>query len=199
MRRIVPSSAGRGVTGPDRSGLGDVQRVPQVARRVVGRDVEQLEVHEVGLDLRALVHLEAETMEDLAQLPFDGHQGMQMAHRPRTPRSGHVHPLRAQALVKLGTAQPAEPLGHRRLERHAGRVGGRARCRALLGGKAAETAQQRRQRPGPTENREPEALHRRGIGRGGQLGLGIGADGINGGLEGRPGIRLVAHRSVAVS
>ena len=46
----------------------DVQRVPQVARRMVGRDVEHLEVGEVVLDLRALVHDEPELAEDLGDL-----------------------------------------------------------------------------------------------------------------------------------
>ena len=43
----------------------DVERVPEVAGRVVGRDVEHLEVRDVVLDLRALVRDEPELAEDL--------------------------------------------------------------------------------------------------------------------------------------
>jgi hypothetical protein len=52
--------AGRGVRAQDElaarrhARIGDVERVPQVARRVVGGDVQQLEVELVGLDLGAL-------------------------------------------------------------------------------------------------------------------------------------------------
>ena len=46
----------------------EVERVPQVARRVVRRDVEHLEVGEVVLDLRALVDDEPELAEDLGDL-----------------------------------------------------------------------------------------------------------------------------------
>ena len=46
----------------------DVERVPQVARRVVRRDVQHLEVADVVLDLGALVHDEAELPEDVGDL-----------------------------------------------------------------------------------------------------------------------------------
>ncbi len=70
VRRMVPSvRRARRVA----AGLGHVQRVPQVARRVVGRDVERLEVPPLGLDLRPLEHLEAEGVEDLAEVTLGGH------------------------------------------------------------------------------------------------------------------------------
>ena len=65
MTRIWP---GRRVR-PEQAALDvDVERVPEVARRVVGRDVEHLEVREVVLDLGALVGHEPELAEDLRDL-----------------------------------------------------------------------------------------------------------------------------------
>ena len=66
-RRSVASGApGRHVDG-----------VPQVTRRVVGRDVEGLEVERVGLDLGALEDDEAELAEDARDLAFGLADGMQ--------------------------------------------------------------------------------------------------------------------------
>ena len=63
-----PDLAGRRV-GPQEMALDvDVEGVPQVARRVVRRDVEHLEVRQVVLDLRALVDHEAELLEDRGDL-----------------------------------------------------------------------------------------------------------------------------------
>ena len=68
MVRIDVDLAGRRV-GPQQPALDvDVERVPQVARGVVGRDVEHLEVGQVVFDLGALEDDEPELAEDLGDL-----------------------------------------------------------------------------------------------------------------------------------
>ena len=65
---------------------GDVERVPQVARRVVLGNVEQLEVELVGLDLGRLVDHEAELAEDARDLALRLDQRVQRAARQRRGR-----------------------------------------------------------------------------------------------------------------
>ena len=79
VRRIVPSAAGRGP--PRRAGLGDVEGVPQVAGRVVGRDVQELEVELLGLHLGALEDLEAVGVEHLAHVAHERVDRVQVADR----------------------------------------------------------------------------------------------------------------------
>ena len=110
-----PDLAGRGV-GPQQVPLDvDVERVPQVARRVVGRDVEHLEVGEVVLDLRALVDDEPELAEDLGDL----------AHR-------------LDARVERAAAD--RPAGRRDVDRLGGQARRSARSRAASSPRSARAA-----------------------------------------------------------
>ena len=79
----------RGVRAQDDlPGQIDVDRVPDVARRVVARDVEHVEVVVRGLDLGTEDGLEAEQGEDLAQLVDHLRDGMRRAENWRTARAG---------------------------------------------------------------------------------------------------------------
>src|SRR5918997_2700021 len=60
---------------------GDVGRVPQVPRRVIGRNVEQLEIELVGLHLGRLVRHEAELAEYALDLALRLDQRMQRPAR----------------------------------------------------------------------------------------------------------------------
>ena len=80
-----PDLAGRRVR-PQQVALDiDVQRVPQVARRMIGRDVEHLEVRAVVLDLGALVGHEPELPEDLGDLAHRLDARVERAARDRAP------------------------------------------------------------------------------------------------------------------
>ena len=79
-----------------RSGAGDIERVPQVARRVVGGNVERLEVELVGLDLGRLVGHEAELAEDARDLALRLDERMERAARAACG-PGSVTSLRSRA------------------------------------------------------------------------------------------------------
>ena len=100
----------------DAPGLGNEQRVPQVARRVVGRDVEELEVVLLGLDLWALEHLEAVGVEDLAQVAHHRLHRMQVPDRQRPARRAHVDRLGRQPRLEVAVLELAEPSLDRRVE-----------------------------------------------------------------------------------
>ena len=109
------------------SGSVDVDGVPEVAGRMVGRDVEGLEVELVALDLRALHDDEAELAEDARDLALGLAQGVERAAPARPPGQADV--------LSLGDEPPLERLGlearatggDRRLDRLANRVGEGAR------------------------------------------------------------------------
>src|SRR4051812_50212747 len=63
----------------------DVERVPEVPRRMVGWDVQHLEVGEVVLDLGALEGHEPEATEDLGDLPDGLDDRVERAAADRTP------------------------------------------------------------------------------------------------------------------
>ena len=67
---------------------GDIDRVPQVARRVVGRDVEQLEVQLVGLDLGRFVGDEAELAQDARDLALRLDERVQASRAAAAGRAG---------------------------------------------------------------------------------------------------------------
>ena len=125
------TEAPAGQEGPDRRALGvhhpdlprrrvrpeepaldvDVQRVPQVAGRVVGRDVEHLEVGDVGLDLGALVGHEAELPEDRADPADRLDDRMERAARDLPGGRGHVDGLLRQPGRQRGAARARAGLG----------------------------------------------------------------------------------------
>ena len=142
----------------------DVERVPQVACRVVGRDVEHLEVAQVVLDLRALVHDEAELAEDLRDPPD------RLVHRVERPAADRaagrrdVDRLGADALVELAGAQPAAARGERLLDGDPDGIGHGADAGPVLGRQPADPAQRRGQAALLAEHLELERLERGGIG-----------------------------------
>ena len=73
---------GRGVRAQDAPAL-DEEGVLHVARGVVGRRVERVEVVPLGLDPRARAHLEAEAEEDLLDLAAHERERVQRAERGR--------------------------------------------------------------------------------------------------------------------
>ena len=143
----------------------DVERVPQVARRVIRRDVEHLEVGDVVLDLGALVGDEPELLEDRGDLAhrLDARVERAAADRPAGRRD--VDRLGGQAGLELAAAQRGAALGQRRLDGRADRVGDGADLRAVLGRQPADAAQDRRQSALLAEDVELERVERRGVRR----------------------------------
>src|SRR5918995_3941108 len=88
-----------------------VQRVPQVPRRVVGRDVEHLEVADVVLDLRAFIYDEAESPEDLRDLRDRLVDRVTAAAPDRTTGRCDIEGLRRQSSGQLRTTQLLAALG----------------------------------------------------------------------------------------
>ena len=66
---------------PPTIGCAEVQRVLHVARRVLGRHVERLEVVEVVFDFGAFEDLVAHAREDVLDLLTDAHQRMHVTER----------------------------------------------------------------------------------------------------------------------
>ena len=89
--------------------LADPERIPHVARRVVGRDVEQAEVVVVRFDIRSVVHFEAHPAEDRVKLAqvLRGH--VQMTHAGGRPERD-VHRARGQLGLQRRGLQPILPL-----------------------------------------------------------------------------------------
>ena len=76
----------------------DVEGVPHVAGRVVGRDVEHLEVVLVELDLRAFDDLVADRLEEAGDLAQDDGGRVEAAAHGRPARQRHVDALLLQRL-----------------------------------------------------------------------------------------------------
>ncbi len=109
----------------------EVERVPQVPRRVVGRDVEHLEVGDVVLDLGALVDDEAELGEDLGDLAGRLDDRVQGAAADRPAGRRDVRRLGGEACRELRAAQAS---GGPRPARPPRRRGPRSRWRRPSGG-----------------------------------------------------------------
>jgi hypothetical protein len=139
------------MTRLDAPRLGHEQRVPQVARRVVRRDVEQLEVVGLGLDFGSLEHLEAVGVEDLAQVAHEGLDRVQVTDGRRPAGRRHVDRLGRQAGLEVGLAQGLEPLVDGRLELTADLVRSLPHGRALLGGHRSQLPQERGELPRSAE------------------------------------------------
>ena len=123
MTRIWP---GRGVRAQELALDVDVERVPQVARGVVRRDVEHLEVGPVVLDLRALVGHEPELLEDLGDLAHRLDARMERAAPDRPAGRGDVDGFGGEASIELRAAQRRSALRERGLDRPTDDVGDRA-------------------------------------------------------------------------
>ena len=127
-----PDLAGRRM-GPQQVALDvDVERVPQVARGVVGRDVEHLEVGQVVLDLRALEDDEPELAEDLGDLAHRFDARMEAAAADLAAGCRDVDGLGRQASGQGGAAQVGAALGEGRLDVTADRVRDRADARPVV-------------------------------------------------------------------
>ena len=83
-----PDLDGRGV-GPEQQVVVDVERVPVVAGRVVGREVEGLEIVVIGLDLRPVLDGEAHVRGRSSRSPAGrGASGWARAHVALARRAG---------------------------------------------------------------------------------------------------------------
>ena len=166
------------------AGLGDVQRVPQVARRMVGRDVERFEVPPLGLDLRALEHLEAEGVEDLAEVALGGRawdagDRCAPARRARScpARSLSSCASRAPAVTSARRAARADSISTRTS------LASRPKGGPLLRRRLAQRPHQPGQRAGSTQQLVAQRFDCGGIGAGGQPRLRVGAELLEAGGE----------------
>ena len=158
-RRVRPQEAAVDV---------DVQRVPQVARRMVGRDVEHPEVRGVALDLRPLVRHEPELAEDLRDPADRLLDGMQTAARDRPAGRRDVDGLRGQPGRESGLGRALPCVREGRLDRLANLVHDRPHARPIVGGQLPDPAHQACQGAAlATEIGDVELLERRDVGRGG--------------------------------
>ena len=186
VRRLV-AEASAGEERPDRRPLGvhdpdlarrrvrsqqppvevDVEGVPEVPCRMVGRDVEHPEVRGVRLDLRPLVRDEPELAEDLLD-PLDRLQHrVEAASRDATGRGRDVDGLGLEAGRHGRRPGRRARLGERRLDRVADLVHDDADPRPILGWEAPNAAHERRERAAlATEVGDVELVERRDVGGG---------------------------------
>ena len=132
----------RGGVGAQHDVVIHVEGVLGVARRMVLRDVQQLEVVVVVLHLGALHDLVAHAHEDVDHLLKGDVHRVQGACAARRSRQGHVHSLGLQAGLLLAFLQLCAALLQRILQGLAHVVHQLAHLRALLGGELAHAAQQ---------------------------------------------------------
>ncbi len=150
--------ARRGVRAQHDAGRGRVERVPHVARRMMRRDVEQLEVVGVGLDIARAVDLEAHLGPDGDDLPQRLRRRVQPAAGQPPAREGHVDALGLKRLRQARRGFPLLPILQRRLERLLHLIGPLAQRRAFFLGDRAQPVQN------PTElRRAAEVLHLPGL------------------------------------
>jgi hypothetical protein len=82
----------------DLAGQIDVDRVPDVARRVIARDVQEIEVVVSSLDFGTKHGLISEQGEDFAQLVDHLRDRMRSAEKRGTAGQGHVDGVRGETL-----------------------------------------------------------------------------------------------------
>ncbi len=138
--------------------VGDIERVLRVARRVVLRHVQGLEVVVVVLHLRPLDNAEPHADENPLDFPQFGAQRVAVAELPARAGQGHVdflplQPARGLRLLKLLRARRKFGFDVR-----ADFVGQLAHGRSLLGGKAAHPLQNGGQLPLFAEVADPQLL-----------------------------------------
>ncbi len=163
---------GRGVGAEEQAAAFEVERVLHVARRVVGRHVEGLEVVVVVLHLGPVVDLVAHRHEDVLELLADHGQRVAVPHVGVPARQGGVEAVLAQrvpaALLLEARGERHEPLLDRRLRR----VQLLARLPTLGVGQLAERLQEGRERPRlPAEESVAQRLEGRGVVRRGGRGV----------------------------
>ena len=90
----------RGCLGTQNDIVRDIEGVLRVARRMILRDVQRLEVVVVELDLRAFRDREAKTEENLLELVEHDVQRMLLADDNVLTRQGNVDGLRLQLLLE---------------------------------------------------------------------------------------------------
>ena len=150
-RRLLvhdPDLAGRGV-GPQQVALDvDVERVPQVARRVIERDVEHLEVAQVVLDLGRLVDDESELPEHLGDRVDGLVDRVERAAPDRPAGRRDVDRLGLEPARQRRAAQDGAAVGERALDGHPDGVGDGADTRPVV----------RRERTDPAEDARQPAL-----------------------------------------
>ena len=153
---------------------------------MVGRDVEHLEVRDVGLDLGSLVGHEAELAEDLGD-PRDGlDDRMEGPARDDPGRRGDVDRLRGQARLERRRAGPPARLHERRLDRLAHLVHDHADPRPILDRQRADPAHEPGQRAAlATEVVQVELVERRKVGCPRDAGQGLVAERTELGGQGR--------------
>ena len=123
----------------------DVEGVLRVARRVVLREIEQLEVVVVVLDLRALDHVKAHAGEHVDQLILHEGDRVHAAQRRVLARFGDVDGLACELLFLLELFDFAVQRVELRGELFAHLVDHLAGLRAHVRGELAHRAQQHRQ------------------------------------------------------
>src|SRR6266851_4222023 len=127
---------------PEQKVRREVERIPVLARRMAGRDVERLDVVPLGLDLRAELDLVAQRFEHCLDLALHLREHVDVAAADRRAWKRDVDRLR---FGDLGQPRFLElvPLGRqRRLDRALGLVGRLAESSALLRRQLADVRQQ---------------------------------------------------------
>ena len=106
--------------GADGFDSGDVEGVLHLPRRVVGAEVQGVEVEPLVLDLRALGDLPAEPDEEVGDLLREDVERVAGAQRPAPHGDGDVHALVGGGLGRGGRFDPLAGFGQRRLDGLAG-------------------------------------------------------------------------------
>ena len=159
-------------------GPGDVEGVLHRPRRMVGPEVERVEVEPLGFQFRTLRHLPAHADEDVLDVLDHGGDGVSVAGRPPVERQRDVDPLRRQ--------HPGVALGDQlRLAGGDGLVDLRSRGADQLPGdrlvrsvQAADGPVRQRERTPVRSNGLQRGLHgRTDLGSVGGVGLGAGGAG----------------------
>ena len=150
----------RGGLGAQQDVVADVEGVLRVARRVVLRNVERLEVVVVGLDLRAFGHREAHAEEDLLDLFEHLGQRVELAERRGPAGHRHVELFERELLVEQGRLDRGGALLDERLDARTHLVGELPDLRALLGRELAHLLEDDGELPLLAEVFDPQVVER---------------------------------------
>jgi len=150
---------------------------------MVRRDVQQLEVVLVGLDLGPLEDLEAVGVEDLAQVAHEGHHRVEVTDWHRPARRAHVEGLGGRVCVSLRARQ----LGLARLDGGfqlaPDGVGELPELGAILGRDGSELLEEQRDAPGAAEELVAKGRESLGVRRRRDARRGIGPEALEIGSE----------------
>ena len=150
---------------------------------MVGRDVQQLEVVLLGLDLRTLEDLEAVRVEDLAHVAHERHDRVEVTDRHRPPRRAHVERLVRQARIVVRTGQGGLARLDGGLQLAANLVGQLPERGTLRGRDRSELLEQLRQAPRPAEQLVAQLAQRVGVGDRCDACRSVGAEALEVGSE----------------